>query len=109
MGNVYQTLAFLLEAREYMKIATGSGHVVVAGSSDAFLLQNRPLLRRWCRFLAIVPDGEEPDMFLLREEAESAADVSESVARTQVRYEFVPPGGEANGSFQLIQVQTRSA
>jgi hypothetical protein len=77
MGNVYQTLAFVLEAREYMKTATGSGHVVGAGSSDAFLLQNRPLLRRWCRFLAIVPDVEEPDMFLLREEVESAAGVSE--------------------------------
>jgi hypothetical protein len=77
MGQVYQTLAFLLEEREYMKTATGCGDVVVAGRSDTFLLQNRPLLRRWCRFLAIVPDFDEPDMFLLREEVESAAGVSE--------------------------------
>ncbi|OWZ14436.1 hypothetical protein PHMEG_00012088 [Phytophthora megakarya] len=108
MGNVYQTLAFLLEAQDYMKTATGSGVAVVTGNTDAFLLQDRRLLRRWCRFLEIVPDVQEPDVFTLREEVENSADVSEDVARIQVKYEFEPPGDEALGTFQLLFIQTWS-
>ncbi|KAG7379471.1 hypothetical protein PHYPSEUDO_008545 [Phytophthora pseudosyringae] len=106
IGSVYQTLAFLLEARAYMETATGSGTAVVVGNSDAFLLRDRRLLRRWCRFLEIAPDVREPDVFTLREEVEDAADVSEDVAKTQVKYEFVLQG--ANANFQLLHVQTRS-
>ncbi|EGZ18570.1 hypothetical protein PHYSODRAFT_256465 [Phytophthora sojae] len=85
MGSVYQTLAYLMEAKEYMKTATGSGVAVVTGNTDAFLLRDRPLLRRWCRFLEIVPGTEEPDVYTLREEVEDAADVREDVARVQSR------------------------
>ncbi|KAL4134015.1 hypothetical protein PRIC2_004329 [Phytophthora ramorum] len=108
MGNVYQTLAYLLEAQDYMKTATGSGVAVVAGNTDAFLLRDRPLLRRWCRFLEIVSDEEKPGVFTLREEVENAVDVGEDVARTQVRYEFSLPVDEEGGNFQLLLVQTRS-
>ncbi|KAL4158842.1 hypothetical protein PRNP1_004616 [Phytophthora ramorum] len=108
MGNVYQTLAYLLEAQDYMKTATGSGVAVVAGNTDAFLLRDRPLLRRWCRFLEIVSDEEKPGVFTLREEVENAVDVGEDVARTQVRYEFSLPVDEEGGKFQLLLVQTRS-
>ncbi|KAG6617296.1 F-actin-capping protein subunit beta [Phytophthora cinnamomi] len=109
MGSVYQTLAFLLEAQEYMKKATGSGVVVVTGNTDAFLLRDRPLLRRWCRFLEIVPDVEEPDVYTLREEVEDTADVGDDVARVQVRYEFSLPSSQDDiGTFQLQHVQRHS-
>lgn len=109
MGSVYQTLAYLMEAKEYMKTATGSGVAVVTGNTDAFLLRDRPLLRRWCRFLEIVPGTEEPDVYTLREEVEDAADVREDVARVQVRYEFSPPSSQDDtGMFQLQHVQRRS-
>ncbi|RQM14321.1 hypothetical protein DD237_003704 [Peronospora effusa] len=75
MGNVYQTMAFLLEAQDYMTIATGFGTVVVTGKTDAFLLQDRPLLRRWCRFLELVSVVEEPHVFMMREEIENKADM----------------------------------
>ncbi|KAF1778853.1 hypothetical protein GQ600_24834 [Phytophthora cactorum] len=92
ISNVYQTLAFLLEAQNLMKTATGSGVAVVTGNTDAFLLRDRPLLRRWCRFLEIVPHVEEHDVFTLREEVENVADVSEDASRIQVKYEFALPG-----------------
>ncbi|KAF1788600.1 hypothetical protein GQ600_16774 [Phytophthora cactorum] len=94
ISNVYQTLAFLLEAQNYMKTATGSGVAVVTGNTDAFLLRDRPLLRRWCRFLEIVPHVEEHDVFTLREEVENVADVSEDASRIQVKYEFALPERE---------------
>ncbi|KAG2522921.1 hypothetical protein BBO99_00006343 [Phytophthora kernoviae] len=102
MGSVYQTLAYLLEAREYMETSTGSGVAVVSGNTDALLLWNRHLLRRWCRFLEIVPASNEPDVYALREEVEEAG---ESMPRTQVQYEFSPPDSDGNGVFQLLQVQ----
>ncbi|KAE9312609.1 hypothetical protein PF001_g9147 [Phytophthora fragariae] len=109
MGSVYQTLAFLVEAQEHMRAATGSGVAVVTGNTNAFLLQDRPLLRRWCRFLEIVPDAEEPDVYTLREEVENAVGISEDVARVQVRYEFSPPSSQDDtGVFQLQHVQRRS-
>ena len=102
LGNVYQTLAFLLEAQDYMKVATGSGTVVVAGKTDAFLLQNRLLLRRWCRFLELVAVVDAPQVFIMREEMEEERDVNQDGARMQVRYEFAP---ETSGTFQLLHVQ----
>ncbi|KAF4033552.1 hypothetical protein GN244_ATG14522 [Phytophthora infestans] len=108
MSKVYQTLAFLLEAQNYMKSATGSGVAVVTGNSDAFLLRDRPVLRRWCRFLEIASHVEQPDAFTLREEVESVADVSEDTPRVQVKYEFALPSDESSGMFQLLHVQTRT-
>ncbi|CAI5725251.1 unnamed protein product [Peronospora destructor] len=102
MSHVYQTLALLLEAQDYMKIATGSGTVVLTGKIAAFLLRNRPLLRRWCRFLELVSIVEEPHVFIMREEMEDKAVVSQDVRRMQVKYEFAP---ETSGTFQLVHVQ----
>ncbi|CAH0515639.1 unnamed protein product [Peronospora belbahrii] len=106
MGNVYQTLAFLLEAQDYMKISTGFGMTVVTGHWDAFVLGNRPLLRRWCRFVELVSSEEEPNVFIMREGVEEKdVHVDKEVARTQVKYMFAP---ETSGTFQLLHVQTRS-
>ncbi|KAL3667737.1 hypothetical protein V7S43_007290 [Phytophthora oleae] len=108
MGNVYQTLAFMLEAQTFMKTTTGYGAVVVTGSTDSVLLRDRRRLRRWCRFLEIVPDVEEPDVFILREEMENAAVVSECATGIQVLFEFRTQTDDTSGTFQLLHVQQRS-
>eukprot|EP00644_Phytophthora_capsici_P009162 jgi/Phyca11/561379/estExt2_Genewise1.C_PHYCAscaffold_60796 len=107
LGNVYQTLAFMLEAQTFMKTTTGYGAVVVTGTTDSLLLRDRRRLRRWCRFLEIVPDVEEPDVFILREEAENAADVGEYAAGMQVVFEFTTQTEDSSGTFHLLHVQQR--
>uniref|UniRef100_M4BJ55 DNA recombination and repair protein Rad51-like C-terminal domain-containing protein n=1 Tax=Hyaloperonospora arabidopsidis (strain Emoy2) TaxID=559515 RepID=M4BJ55_HYAAE len=107
MSNVYQTLAFLLEARDFMDATTGGGVAMVAGHSDAVLLrkQSRSLLHRWCRFLELVPAMEEPDVYIIREEIEDVANVTEDTERTQVTYAFTLSVDDRNGTFQLLHVQ----
>ncbi|CEG43128.1 uncharacterized protein PHALS_13345 [Plasmopara halstedii] len=107
MGIVYHTLALLLEAQEYMKIATGLGITLVAGNTDAFLLRDRPLLRRWCRFLEIVPWCDDPNGFILREETEKYTQSGDAVATSQIQFRFRRPGDNTDGYFQLLNVQRR--
>lgn len=102
MSNVYQTLAYLLEARDYMETSTGTGIAVVTGSTDAFLLRDRPLLRRWCKFLQIKPAGERGE-FVLEEEAEKVGLAKRGQSQA-VQYEFTARDSESDGMFQLLHV-----
>ena len=90
-----------------MDATTGGGVAMVAGHSDAVLLrkQSRSLLHRWCRFLELVPAMEEPDVYIIREEIEDVANVTEDTERTQVTYAFTLSVDDRNGTFQLLHVQ----
>ncbi|TDH68102.1 hypothetical protein CCR75_007588 [Bremia lactucae] len=107
MGKVYQTLAFLFETKEYMKMATGVGMTFVTGSTDAFLLRGRALLRRWCRFVEILSPSEHVPEFILREEVENGIANEKDMARIQIKYEFAPPDTDSAGTFQLVGIERR--
>ncbi|GLE01378.1 hypothetical protein PINS_up010208 [Pythium insidiosum] len=114
---VFQTMAYLLEARRFMAIqnATGNvGEVVLAGDSHSFMLSagRSHALRRWCRLLCIerheVSGVLLPDQYTLREDDVVHDYDEQSLGNSKsarVTYSFAPNGQEgANGVFQLLSV-----
>ncbi|KAJ0399070.1 hypothetical protein P43SY_008690 [Pythium insidiosum] len=116
-STVFQTMAYLLEARRYMARKGGNsfGEVVLSGESQSFMLSGgrSHALRRWCRFLSIerseVSGALLPDQYTLREDyaIEDQGDEDDN-ASACITYSFAAGGVEgASGVFQLLSV-TRS-
>lgn len=106
IGNVYQTLAFAFETVAYMTKASGVGIGVITGTTESFFLRDRRALQRWCRFVEITRNSEEPVMFRMQEEEfdDPSGLPSLTTGDPHVRYEFSPARGGSPGIFQFVDV-----